>query len=63
MSNYGFRGLGIRCPICGSMESKVYDSRGRKETNVFKRRRKCKDCGYRYTTEERIVNGEIDYQI
>lgn len=42
---------GIACPSCGGRESRVTDTR--KEKN---RRRECNGCGFRFNTEERIVN-------
>ncbi|PMP62581.1 MAG: transcriptional regulator NrdR [Sulfurihydrogenibium sp.] len=44
----------MRCPKCGSLEDKVIDSRQSKEGRVIKRRRECLNCGYRFTTYERI---------
>ncbi|AEB07078.1 ATP-cone domain protein [Coriobacterium glomerans PW2] len=43
----------MRCPKCGSEETHVVDSRMHETTNAIKRRRKCLDCGYRFTTYER----------
>ena len=42
----------MRCPYCGGLESKVIDSRALSEG--VRRRRKCLDCGARFTTQERI---------
>jgi len=44
----------MRCPYCGQEESKVMDSRFRKEGNVIRRRRECLQCARRFTTYERI---------
>ncbi len=44
----------MRCPYCGSDQSKVMDSRFRKEGNVIRRRRECLKCARRFTTYERI---------
>jgi transcriptional repressor NrdR len=44
----------VKCPYCGSFDNKVMDSRFRDEGNVIRRRRKCQDCGKRFTTYERI---------
>ncbi len=44
----------MKCPFCGSVDNKVMDSRFRQEGNVIRRRRKCVDCGKRFTTYERI---------
>ncbi len=42
----------MHCPKCGSTKTRVTDSR--ETTNAIRRRRKCEDCGYRFTTYERI---------
>jgi transcriptional repressor NrdR len=44
----------MRCPFCGHDESKVMDSRFRKEGNVIRRRRECLQCARRFTTYERV---------
>jgi transcriptional repressor NrdR len=44
----------MRCPYCGFDQSKVMDSRFRKEGNVIRRRRECLKCARRFTTYERI---------
>lgn len=44
----------MRCPSCGSHESKVVDSRPSEENNSIRRRRECLDCQTRYTTYEFI---------
>lgn len=44
----------MRCPYCGFSESKVMDSRFRKEGNVIRRRRECIQCNRRFTTYERV---------
>lgn len=51
-------GRGIRCPKCGSPESLVYDSRKMKNFSVM-RRRECKACGFRFTTEETLKEGKL----
>ena len=40
----------MKCPICGSIESKVIDSR--QSDKGIRRRRKCDKCGSRFTTNE-----------
>jgi transcriptional repressor NrdR len=42
----------MRCPFCGSMETKVIDSRLAGEGSQVRRRRECLDCGDRFTTYE-----------
>ena len=42
----------MRCPKCSHEQSKVRDSRSRKESAAIYRRRECKNCGFRDTTHE-----------
>ena len=42
----------MRCPFCGSMETKVIDSRLAGEGMQVRRRRECIECGDRFTTYE-----------
>jgi transcriptional repressor NrdR len=44
----------VRCPACGSLASKVVDSRPAPEGTEIKRRRACEACGERFTTYERV---------
>ena len=44
----------MKCPSCGSHESKVIDSRPVEENNSIRRRRECLDCHMRFTTYEVI---------
>ena len=44
----------MKCPACGSAESKVIDSRPVEESNSIRRRRECQDCQLRFTTYEFI---------
>ncbi|MDO4711098.1 MAG: transcriptional regulator NrdR [Peptostreptococcaceae bacterium] len=44
----------MKCQYCGSMDSKVVDSRQAEEGNTIRRRRECESCGKRFTTYERI---------
>lgn len=46
----------MRCPSCGYAESKVVDSRPSEDNASIRRRRECLDCGYRFTTYERLEN-------
>jgi len=40
------------CPKCNSDKSSVTDSRG--DGGAIRRRRECQECGYRFTTYERV---------
>ena len=42
------------CPACNYEDTKVVDSRLVEEGRVVRRRRKCLDCGHRFTTYERL---------
>ena len=44
----------MKCPFCGSEETRVTDSRPVDETNSIRRRRQCDNCGKRFTTYEKI---------
>lgn len=44
----------MRCPFCGSEESKVVDSRDSESGDAIRRRRECLACERRYTTYERV---------
>ncbi len=44
----------MKCPACGSTESKVIDSRPMTEGNSIRRRRECLACQKRFTTYEII---------
>ena len=44
----------MRCPFCGNNQDKVIDSRSSKDEMAVRRRRKCLDCGERFTTYEYI---------
>lgn len=44
----------MRCPHCRHSETKVIDSRLVREVNTIRRRRECLECGYRFTTYERV---------
>lgn len=43
----------MRCPFCGTEDTRVIDSRLAGEGDQVRRRRECTDCGERYTTFER----------
>ncbi len=44
----------MKCPFCGSLDSKVIDSRHIEESNSIKRRRECTACEKRFSTYEKI---------
>lgn len=44
----------MKCPFCGSPDSKVIDSRSAENRQVIRRRRECKECRKRFTTFERF---------
>ena len=49
----------MRCPSCNFTESKVVDSRPSDDGTSIRRRRECLDCGYRFTTYERLGDSPI----
>jgi transcriptional repressor NrdR len=44
----------MRCPRCGTQDSKVVDSRPDKSGDSIRRRRECLECAARFTTYERL---------
>lgn len=44
----------MRCPYCGTSDSRVLDSRPAEEGNAVRRRRECARCSKRFTTYERV---------
>ncbi|RRD38943.1 transcriptional repressor NrdR [Leptotrichia sp. OH3620_COT-345] len=46
----------MKCPFCGSENTKVIDSRAYSDGNSIKRRRVCENCGKRFTTHEKVVD-------
>ena len=44
----------MRCPNCGNNDDKVIESRTLGEGEIIRRRRECLQCGYRFTSHERI---------
>ena len=44
----------MRCPKCSSKNSKVLETRAGK-ASAIRRRRKCLDCGHRFSTMEEIL--------
>ena len=44
----------MKCPYCGTLESKVVDSRPAEEGTSIRRRRECPECHKRFTTYETV---------
>jgi len=44
----------MRCPHCGTRDTRVIDSRDLDESAVIRRRRECPACSERFTTYERV---------
>ena len=44
----------MRCPFCGSDNTRVVDSRPVEDTNSIRRRRMCDNCSRRFTTYEKV---------
>ncbi|MHC5267668.1 transcriptional regulator NrdR [Enterococcus sp. LJL98] len=44
----------MQCPKCHHSSSKVVDSRQADDGRTIRRRRECENCGFRFTTFERI---------
>jgi len=44
----------MQCPKCQYNGSRVVDSRPADENRAIRRRRECEECGFRFTTFERI---------
>jgi len=49
----------MRCPQCGSMDSRVMETRTADEGRSIRRRRECAACGFRFTTYERIEEQKV----
>jgi len=43
----------MKCPFCGSIDTRVVNSRPSDEHSAIRRRRECNNCGRRFTTYER----------
>jgi transcriptional repressor NrdR len=43
----------MKCPYCGSEDTRVINSRPADDGSAIRRRRECANCGRRYTTYER----------
>lgn len=44
----------MKCPFCGSDNTRVIDSRPADDNNSIRRRRMCDTCGKRFTTYEKV---------
>src|SRR3982750_1193980 len=44
----------MKCQHCGSLDNKVVESREFADKDAIRRRRECLNCGYRFTTYERL---------
>jgi transcriptional repressor NrdR len=44
----------MRCPQCGTRDTRVVDSRDLEEATTIRRRRECPACSTRFTTYERV---------
>lgn len=49
----------MRCPKCKDSRSKVVDSRQSEDGEAIRRRRECDNCGFRFTTFERIEQAPL----
>lgn len=49
----------MRCPVCGSFDDKVVDSRQADDGSSIRRRRACIDCSRRFTTFERLEESAL----
>jgi transcriptional repressor NrdR len=45
----------VHCPFCRHPDSRVIDSRPADDGAVIRRRRSCRDCGRRFTTQETVI--------
>jgi len=44
----------MNCPDCGTHKIKVLEKRNVEGEQTIRRRRECEDCGFRFTTYERV---------
>src|SRR3954452_19974489 len=44
----------MKCQRCGNLDNKVVESRDVADNDAIRRRRECLNCGYRFTTYERL---------
>jgi transcriptional repressor NrdR len=49
----------MKCGQCGCEDTKVIESRDAGDSQAIRRRRACPDCGYRFTTYERLERPQL----
>lgn len=49
----------MKCGQCGRSDTKVIESRDAGDSTAIRRRRACPDCGYRFTTYERLERPQL----
>ncbi len=49
----------MKCNQCGCSDTKVIESRDAGDSLAIRRRRACPDCGYRFTTYERLERPQL----
>jgi transcriptional repressor NrdR len=49
----------MRCPQCGTRDTRVVDSRDLDESATIRRRRECAKCSNRFTTYERVETARL----
>jgi transcriptional repressor NrdR len=49
----------VRCPHCGNSDDKVIESRNLANGEAIRRRRECNNCGFRFTSYERIEDKQF----
>jgi transcriptional repressor NrdR len=49
----------MKCSQCGCEDTKVIESRDAVDGQTIRRRRACPDCGYRFTTYERVERPQL----
>jgi transcriptional repressor NrdR len=49
----------MRCPHCGTIDDKVIESRTLANGESIRRRRECMNCGYRFTSYERLEEQQL----
>lgn len=49
----------MKCSQCGCSDTKVIESRDAGDGQAIRRRRACPDCGYRFTTYERLERPQL----
>jgi transcriptional repressor NrdR len=52
-------GEAVKCTQCQHADTKVIESRDAADAQAIRRRRACTDCGYRFTTYERVERPQL----